>query len=135
MFIIRSETDKLRAIDHIRSMALSPVQFVDIDDYKRNRTNSQNRYFHKCCKIISDYTGDAMETIKDKIVLSIWPPETKEVTVFKNGERHKYTLAQRRSTTKLDTKEFTDLLNAVFMIAHKLELQLPIPDDIKEIMR
>jgi hypothetical protein len=135
MFIIKTEQDKIRAIDFIRQMALHPVQYIDIDDYKKHRTTSQNRYFHKCVKVIADHTGYTLEEVKDKIVLSVWEPTVRTVTVVKNGKREEKTLIERKSTASLDTKEFSDLVNAVMIVAHTLQIVLPEPDDFKEMMR
>lgn len=132
MFIIRTKEDKERAIDHIREMALLPVQYVDIDDYKKHRSSAQNRFFHKAVKIISEHSGYSPDEVKDKIVLSIWPPIEKTVEVVKSGKVEKHILRSRRSTADLDTKEFSQLVDAVFIIADKLELTLPMPDDFKE---
>jgi len=50
-------------------------------------------------------------------------------------KREKIVLAERKSTAKLDTKEFTDLVNAIMVLAHALQIKLPEPDDFKELMR
>ena len=132
MFIIRSETDKHRAIEHIKTMPLVPVQFVNIDDYKKNRTSAQNRTFHKWVTIIAEYTGYTLEEVKDKVVLSIWEPVQRVIKVKTEEGLREYTLIERRSTASLSTEEFTKLLDAVIIVAHTLKLQLPMPDDYLE---
>jgi len=129
MFIIKTNDDKMRAINYITSMSLSPVQFIDIDDYEKKRSSNQNRYFHKCVKIIADYTGYSAEEVKDKIVLSIWQPEERVVVVKKDGKSENHVLRNRRSTAKLNTKEFSLLVDAIMVVAHSLKLTMPSVHD------
>lgn len=125
MFIIRTEDIRQRCLDFIRTLSLNPIQFVDVCDYKKNRTKAQNRILHKWIGLIADHTGYDMETVKDKIVLSIWPPVEKQVIVHKDGKRVEYTLMARRSTTELTTKEFSELVDATAIIAEQLGIALP----------
>ncbi len=135
MFILRNESDRRRCLDYIRDMPLDKPMHIQIDVYKRNRTSAQNRYFHKCAGIIASFSGYSLEEVKNKIVLSVWPPVIKDVTVFIKGVKEKITLIERRKTSELDSQEFSLLLNAVMQTAHLLEIKLPMHDEIKEIMQ
>lgn len=129
MFIIKTEADKIRAINYISSMPLHPVQYVDIDRYVKSRTKAQNRAFHKWVSIISDYTGYALEEVKDKLVLSLWEPVTRKVKARRDGAWVEFELSDRRSTTDLNTAEMSELIMATQAVAKELGLSLPMPDD------
>lgn len=134
-FIIRSEADKLRAKDAIDAIGFSPVQIVKISDYKRNRSKSQNATFHLWVKLIADHTGYSLDEVKDKIVLSIWPPVSREINVRAGNKTEKYTLIERRSTAKLSIEEMTQLMNAAAIVADQLNIVLPFPDDYLDASR
>lgn len=124
MFVIKTEQERARCLDAIRNMPLYPVQQVKIGDYKRNRTREQNDAFHSWCRAISEATGYTEEEVKDKLVLSVFPPVTRQVKVKRGSQFEEYTLIERRSTADLTVEEFTRLQDAVLMVAHQLGVAL-----------
>jgi len=127
-FIIKTPQDKIRAIDFIRDMPLSPVQSVVIKKYKRNRSLAQNNTFHDWAELIADVSGYSPDEVKDKLVLSLWPPVQRTVEVKNKSGVSRYTMIERRSTKEMTVEEMTLLLNATAQIAHTLGVKLPYDD-------
>lgn len=124
MFLIRTESDRLRCIDAIRDMPLYPVQQVKIGDYKRNRTAEQNSAFHAWVKNIADHTGYTDEEVKDKLVLATFDPIIRTVNVRRGDKVEEVTLIERRSTANLTVEEFCRLQDATMIVAHTLNISL-----------
>lgn len=124
MFIVKTEHDRQRVLDIVRQMPLYPVQKVTIADYKRNRTLEQNAAFHAWVKAIADHTGYTDEEVKDKLVLTVFEPVTRQVKVRRGSAIEEYTIIERRSTADLTVEEFTRLQDAVLMVAHQLGVAL-----------
>lgn len=133
-YIIRTKEDKIRAKDAIDAMPLSPVQILRFSDYKKNRSRAQNDTFHQWVKLLADYSGYSMDDVKDKLVLSIWPPRPREVKVKTGGKFETYTLIERRSTTELTVEEMSHLLTVTADLAAQLDVKLPITDEYKDTM-
>jgi len=124
MFIIKNEHTRQQCIEAIRNMPLHPVQQVKIGDYKRNRTREQNDAFHAWCRLLSDATGYTEDEVKDKLVLSVFPPIERTVKVKRKDGFEEYTLIERRSTADLTVQEFILLQDAAIIAAHAVNVTL-----------
>lgn len=134
-FTIKTEADKIRAMDWIRQMPLSPVLSVEIDEYKRNRTITQNKTMWSWSKIIGDFEGYDKDTIKTEAVLSAFPAEKKTFKIRIGNEYEDLLLLLPRPTSDMTTAEISKVLDELIFRAHQNQLQLPFRDDYKEMMR
>lgn len=98
---------------------------------KKNRSNSQNRYYWGCVlPLVSDHTGftieEAHEVLKYKF-LKGWKN-------IKNPKKEYIEVEYVRSTTSLDTKSFEEYMTKVREFASAdMGLYIPEPnEDIKE---
>jgi hypothetical protein len=93
---------------------------VEIKEHKKGRTNNQNALYWSWLTIIGKdlgYTAEELhEALKAKILGVI-----ERKTIFGN------IVNEPRSTTTLNTKEFTEYLNAVQSFAMSLGIPLPQP--------
>ena len=123
-FKIKLDTDKQIAIDHIKKLDLSKGKTYNLSlSVKRKiRSVSQNALYWLWLTCIEKETGndkiDLHEYFKQEFLGHI----TKEVF---NTEVYPL-----RSTTGLNTKEFTDYLNKIqVFVASELGIVLPLPED------
>lgn len=108
-----------------------PTYQLTIDEYKTTRSSAQNRLYWMWLKIIADHVThhDTSGTLFSDNDMHDWLREkfldTRLIEV--RGEFVK----SRKSTTKLNTKEFTDYLEKIDMFcAQTLNLVLPHPEDL-----
>jgi len=127
-FIIRGKSDKERAKDFIDALGFSPVHVVEMKEYKKNRSLAQNATFHMWIKLIADHTGYTLEEAKDKIVLWLWKPVSREIRVKVGDRQEVYTLTERRKTSTLSKEEMNMLMNATAIVGDSLDIVLPFPD-------
>lgn len=90
--------------------------------FRKNRTDAQNKYWWKIIiGILSDHTGMEPEEIHDYIKRKFLPVRSV-----------KFEIASGRSTTRLTTIEFVDLIERVQRWASQ-ELQCYLPDPNEEV--
>lgn len=88
---------------------------VEVKKFRKNRTDAQNRYWWGCViDILSKHTGYEPEEMHDAIKIKFLPVE-------------KAGLISGRSTARLNTAEFNDLIERVQRWAAQ-DLQVYIPD-------
>lgn len=120
-FILIDEQRRQNAVNFLQRLSLKRTYSVEIKEYRKNRSNSQNRLYWSWLKIIADMYGyeddELHETFKAKFL------GTEERLVF--GER----VMVPKSTAKLTTQEFTLYLDKIEMLARELDISLPHPDD------
>lgn len=94
---------------------------IEIKEYKPNRTNLQNRYYWTIINFISIETGNAKDSLheffKSKFLGQI------DDRVF--GVNISYD----KTTTKLNTKEFTDYIEKISIFISDFGLSIPRPED------
>lgn len=120
--IIRSQEDKNKALNRISMLAMDKPWQVEIKPYKKNRSLAQNKLYWKWMKIIGNQLGYESEEIHaimaDKFLTDRF--------VEYGGKQIK----RDKSTSKLNTKEFTDYLQRIDrFVAQELGIVLPVPDD------
>lgn len=121
-FIIKHDKIKQNAIRAIESLKNDIVWEVEIKQYKRNRSASQNSLYWQWITLIGHeigYDKDEMHTIFAEKYL---PP----VIVEYDGR----TIQAVRSTKGLKVKEFSEYLEAIDRFAAELGIMLPHPADL-----
>lgn len=120
-FIIDSEEKRANAARYVASIKRTPVQCVEVKDYKTTRSLAQNRMYHMWKNTISEetgYTTDQLHEMFKEVFLG--------VTVEMLWGRP---VIIRKSTTDLDVKAFTDFLIKIETFAQQQGIILPRPDD------
>lgn len=121
--LITSEKDKLRAVNQIKELDLSEGKQYrhTLKRYRKKRTISQNSLYWKWLAIIEYETGNSQEYLHDyfrKEYLGFvkakvtYPSEAIELRL--------------RSTTSLDTKEFSVYLDKIDLEIKESGLNIPL---------
>jgi hypothetical protein len=120
---IESSLDKERAINKIKSLNLDKPWSVDIKPYKKNRSLAQNKLYFMWMKIIGDEIGYTSEEIHAIMADRFLTTEFVEY----GGNKIK----RDKSTSKLNTKEFTEYLESIDRwAAGEMGIVLPSPEDL-----
>lgn len=122
-YVIQSKQTKDNCLSAIQSLPDGKYR-VEVKKWKKDRSKAQNRLYWMWMTIISDHTGYIKEelhtTFRDKYL-------GYEIKKTVRNKEIKYL----RSTTDLDTKEFTDYLNVIELFTNtEIEINLPHPEDI-----
>lgn len=122
-FRIANESSRERAIEVLKALDLSKPWTVAIRPEKTKRSLNQNALYHKLVGIIAEDTGESHARVHEWIKGEFLPPEF--ITI--DGK----TRECRKSTTELDTKEMSRLIDRVYAFGtSELGLILPVPDDL-----
>lgn len=123
--IIRNETDKDRAIRHIKALNMDKPWQMECKPYKKNRSIAQNKLMWKWFKEIGDELGhDNTDVVYADMV------EMFLLLIDYTGLDGK-PKQRRQGTSKLTTKEFTEFLEKVdrFSVSF-LGIILTSPEDL-----
>jgi hypothetical protein len=101
-------------IAHIRQ---SQGMAVTID--KPKRSNPQNRLYWMLINVIANEVGFTPDEMHERVKVEFLGVEEKMVSGVK--------LIVPKSTAKLSTKQFTDLVDKVYILGDKLGIVLPQP--------
>jgi hypothetical protein len=121
--IIRTQDDKNKALNRISLLVLDKPWEIDIKPYKKNRSFAQNKLYRRWLGEISEFNGDDPDALHEHFKEQYI--ETEYVTAF--GK----TKAKTKTTTDLNTKEFTQYLEKIdrFCVSF-LNLVLSSPEDL-----
>lgn len=120
-FILIDEQRRQNAVNFLQRLSLKRTYSVEIKEYRKNRSNSQNRLYRAWLHLIADAygyeDGELHEAFKQEFL----------------GFEEKLVLGKLRtlprSTTKLTTQEFSRFLDKVEAEAKSMSINLPYPDD------
>ena len=120
-FILLDDMRRDNALAYIRALNLGKKYSVEVKEYRKNRSNSQNRLYWSWVNLIAKDTGyepdELHETFKQRFL------GTEERVVF--GKPVKIA----KSTAKINTQEFTAYLDRIEQTALAMGMRLPHPDD------
>lgn len=120
---IRNNNDKRAIAGYILKLPDGKAYDVTISLKRAKRSLNQNRMYWMWLNCISDDTGGHKDQIHTELKAMFMPK--KEVSTI-DGELIKVP----KSTTELNTKEFTDYLTQVQVFAaSELGIILPVPED------
>lgn len=106
-----------------------PTYMVTVGEYRSNRSTAQNRLLWLWLKLIVDHIKDTTGQIFSDEDMNEWFKE--KFLETKIIEFRGEVLKARKSSKKLNTKEFTHYLENIDMYcAENLGLVLPHPDDL-----
>ena len=124
---------------------------VEIRPESRDRSKAQNRLYWKWLHEIHRKTGNDEDQLhfefKKKFLIGILNRDDKDyadmclaISALKKSESEQYRaiadgVIRETSTTRMDTKQFTEYLNLIEAFALKtFGMVLPVPDDLKYVM-
>ena len=116
LFDTSNTVEAHKALEYVHSLIRKGCK-VEVMQKRKNRSKWQNAWFHAVVKEVSDYTGYELD-------------ETKTLLKRKGGLKYtKKGHTFERSTTELDTKEFSEFMERVIRVcAQELDLILPDPE-------
>lgn len=117
------EIDKDEFIENIKNMKDGRI-ILEIKPYKNNISNKQrNYYWGVVIELLAQETGEAVEDIHEVMKSKFIPSKT--ITIFLEE------IKQRKSITKLNTKEMEDYMSKIRVWASQF-LSCYIPDPNEE---
>lgn len=124
LYIIRPNNDVLaRVINHLGNQRPDMEWEVIIQPHKKNKTRSQECYFHKLIDIICDFNGDKKKAMKRRIA---WACDLREDFITDKGVELKVPM----STSGLTVGQYSAIIEAAQMICMDLGLRYPDPKDL-----
>lgn len=124
-FILKNETVQQNCINHLLHVSLDGKTEVVFREHKSKRSLNQNALLWKYYEIIGNEIGYVPEDLHEMMKAKIFG--TKELkTKTLNGKPVTLNVPNG-TTTKLDTKQMTEFLEAVEMLAGELGIVLPSP--------
>ena len=121
------ETQRQHAIECIKRLTLEPIHIIEIKEYRKNRSLEQNSLHWDRLDVIrlhiADSTGQvySQEELHDFFKSKLLPIKFIDV----GGE----IVEVRRSTKKLNTKEFSEFMDHIDRYCiERLNLFLPTPE-------
>lgn len=121
-FLVRDATDRQTIVDYLNRLPEGKAFEVSIRLHKEKRSNPQNNLYHSWLNIICKETKNDHETVHKALAKMFLGVEVSEF----GGQR----IAKVKSTTTLNTEEFTEYLNNIeAFAATELGIILPHPDD------
>lgn len=120
IYILKDDKIKANCIDYIKS--LDGVWDIEINKHKNNRSLAQSRLYHMWVGIISKDTGNSHDELCEIFKLKFLGSETINAMGYK--------IERPKSTTKLNTQEFTDYLDKIEALATSIDIRLPHPQDL-----
>ena len=122
-FKIQTNADKRAVISYIEKLSDKKQYTVSVKLVRKKRSFCQNRLLWLWYGCISEDTGYSPNELHEYFKKEYLPPEFR--TLF--GK----TVEIERSTTKLDTAQFTAYLDRIKSFAStELDVELPNPDDL-----
>lgn len=109
-------------LKNLFSYANGKIFEVHVKEYRKNRSNAQNRTLWMWLNTISKDTGYTPDELHENFKVQFLGTVEKVVEGV--------TLVYPKSTTGLSTKEFAEYLGKIELVAAQLDIKLPYPDDI-----
>lgn len=126
LFLLKAKERIKAAADYILKMNEYEGYCVEIGPYKRNRSTRQNKTMWMWYHVISKDTGIDPEDLHNEMKIKILGVEEKTYSGA--------TYLMPKSTTGLSTTDMNKFLEAIQLLAVSLNIELPMPDDMKFIM-
>ncbi len=123
-FILLDEERRNNAIESIKRMNINGRKLsVEIKEYRKNRTNSQNRLYWSWINLFSQHTGYSSDEMHEQFAVQFLGIEDRIV----KGEK----LRMAKSTARLKVEEFSQYMLKIELVAEEMGLSLPRPDDYR----
>lgn len=126
LFLIKDDQSKARAIEHINSVQVYEGMCVEVKAYKKHRSSAQNRLMWSWYTVIGKDVGQDPEDLHEEMKVRVLGVEYKMVS----GQH----LIVPKSSAKLSTRQMTEFLHSIEVLAMELNIKLPYPDDYNYIV-
>jgi hypothetical protein len=121
-FILYTERDRERAILLLKGVDIKNPNIFELKRQRKSRTVSQNKLYWMWLSCIAEETGDTREAIHE-FYKNTFLNFTVEYKAFE------LLFIRKKSTTELDTKEFTTYLECIRQHAAEWNVILPLPEE------
>lgn len=145
--VIRTESDRNRAVEIVSRLNLDKPQEVEIREWKKNRSVAQNSLLWKWLTVIAAELGESKDEVheryKEKLLVPILRRDDSDFAamiisvnaVHASGMRAealalKKEIVRLTSTTQMNVHQFTEYLNDIEIDARNLGIILPHPEDL-----
>ena len=157
MFPIQSHADITKAINYMHTNYTQAINegkplVVEIRPETKDRSKAQNRLYWKWLHEIHRKTGNDEDQLhfefKKKFLIGILKRDDDDyaamclaISALKQSESEQFEaiangVIRETSTTRMDTKQFTEYLNLIEAFALKeFGMVLPVPDDLKYLIQ
>jgi hypothetical protein len=125
-FILIDEQRRQNALNYIKAVNIGKPLCIEVKEYKKNRSGAQNRMMWNWYGAMAQSTGYSTDELHEEMKVRFLGVE--------NRTRGGVDLVVPKESKNLSTKEFSDFLNKIEMVAAQMGIILPIPDDYSEIM-
>lgn len=137
LYLLIDEQRRQNCMAEISGLDLKRIKSVEIKEYRKNRSDAQNRTMWMWLHAIEahldtpDITAeDLHETFKQRFL----GLEEKKVTFAYNGMVVRELMVRPKSTKTLTVQEMTLYLRKIEHLAAEMSIALPYPDDFKYAM-
>ena len=131
IYDLSSKIDLAEAIERL-DFLIKNERIVELKEVRAIRSNQQNRYLHLIFKMIAAETGYDAETVKQDIVKRI---VCKEIFLKKVTGKSGKTIESYRSTSELDSKEMTDVIERIRdYFSVNLDMYIPAPNESQKLI-
>lgn len=126
-YIIKNDKARDACIEYIKSLPLEPTQAISIKPYVKKRSVDQNALYHMWVETFAQVTGYTHEEQHEVFKAMFLPIVERDVKGVK--------LRELGSTTKLNTKEFSDYMKEIEALAVEYGIMLPYPEELMYVLR
>lgn len=123
-YIIRDPQHLAQIAALIAGLDVTKPKVVEIKQYRKKRTLSQNALYHKWVGILCDHFGYEHDEMCEELKRELLPPEGRYFKVGIDGSEREF-----RTTTKLTTKPMGEYMTAIDRFAAQHGVILPHPED------
>ena len=145
--VIRTESDRNRAVEIVSRLNLDKPQEVEIREWKKNRSAAQNSLLWKWLTVIAAELGESKDEVhkryKEKLLVQILRRDDPDFAamigsvnaVHAQGMKAEAVALKREivrltSTTQMSVQQFTEYLNDIELDARNIGIILPHPEDL-----
>jgi hypothetical protein len=145
--VIRTESDRNRAVEIVSRLNLDKPQEVEIREWKKNRSAAQNSLLWKWLTVIAAELGESKDEVhkryKEKLLVQILRRDDPDFAamigsvnaVHAQGMKAEAVALKREivrltSTTQMNVQQFTEYLNDIELDARNIGIILPHPEDL-----
>lgn len=125
--VIRDEVQRERALFLLQNLDITKPKVIEWSDYRKPRSISQNKLYHKWVDILGDHFGYEKEEMKEELMIAFLPAEGRVVKNGLDGSEREFL-----TTTKLKTDSMSAYLDAIDRFAIQNGVNLPHPQDLQK---
>lgn len=134
LYLLIDEARRQNCIAEIAALDLTKTRSVEIKEYRKNRSTSQNRTMWMWLNAMAPDFGYSADDLHEVFKQKFLGLEEKIISASKNGHVLREIMCRPKSTASLTVGEFSDYLRKIEATAIAMGLKLPYPEDFKYAM-